>query len=55
MGEMGKYGSGEEFVVASDREEHEECERLTVGCCVDHTATASMNDVRFFDGECEPW
>jgi hypothetical protein len=39
------------FVLATDRAEDEPCERGTVGCCVNHTATHAhpMHD------NCETW
>jgi hypothetical protein len=49
-------------IVARDRSESEDCERLTPGCSINHTAEASLNqdqaealglDTRF-DG-CETW
>jgi len=36
------------FVVASDRAEHEPCERGTDGCCVDHAASPRHDS-------CETW
>jgi hypothetical protein len=40
-------------IVAEGRTEPDDCERLTPGCCIDHTAEANRN--RAADSPCETW
>lgn len=44
-------------IIATDRQEHETCERLTPGCCIDHTAEARQHKsiCEHDNAGCETW
>lgn len=42
-----------ERIIAEGRAESDDCERLTPGCCIDHTAEAKRD--RAADSPCETW